>query len=266
MVEPIKPIFLLADSQLLFWQEDDRLFLERAREAIESQQPKAAYVGASNADDPVFYDLFRSAMEGIGITDCRMIPSEPSAEDLEYCGLADLMLLAGGDVKRGWDIIKENGVSQKIIEIYYGGGVLIGVSAGAIQLGLYGWEEDQQGKIELFETLKLIPALIDVHQEPDWIRLNQAVPQLGEYIHAVGIPSGGGVIVHADKTLEPVRRSLVNMRLRDGEVQQSLIFPPGAGDEPTDEELAAEDATAEDEEAQAEQERAEEDATPKAVN
>ncbi|MCP4655821.1 MAG: type 1 glutamine amidotransferase-like domain-containing protein [bacterium] len=249
MVEPIKPIFLFADSQLLFWQEGDQPFLQRAREAVEAENPQAAYVGASNGDDPVFFELFRSAMEGIGITECRMIPSEPSAEDLEFCGTADLMMLAGGDVKRGWDVMKDNGVSQKIIEIYYGGGVLMGVSAGAIQLGLYGWSQDEEGEVELFETVKLVPALIDVHQEPDWIRLTEAVPKLGEYIHGVGIPSGGGVIVHADKTLEPVRRSLVDMRLREGEVQQTLIFPPGPEGEEAgpEDEAAAEEAAGDDE-------------------
>ena len=58
----IKPIFLLADSQLLFWREEDVPFLERIRKAIEEEQPgkviRAAYVGAANGDAPEFYDLF----------------------------------------------------------------------------------------------------------------------------------------------------------------------------------------------------------------
>lgn len=231
MTEPRKPIFLLADSQLLFWQTNDQLFLHRAREVMEADQPQAAYVGASNGDNPVFFELFRGAMQGIGITDCRMIPSEPSPADLDYCAEASLILLAGGDVRRGWDVMRRNGLSQKIMELYYGGTVLMGVSAGAIQLGLYGFRDSDNGSLELFETCKLVPALIDVHQEPDWLRLQQGVTKLGEYIHGVGIPSGGGIVVHTDRSLEPVRRSLVEVRLHDGEVQQSLVFPPGPEDE-----------------------------------
>jgi hypothetical protein len=55
-VSTIKPIFLLSDSQLLFWREEDVPFLERVRKAIEEEEPgkeiRAAYIGASNGDAP----------------------------------------------------------------------------------------------------------------------------------------------------------------------------------------------------------------------
>ena len=70
----IKPIFLLADSQLLFWREEGgEPFLARARKLMEQDAPervfKAAYLGASNGDAPEFYDLFVAAMGEIGIRD-----------------------------------------------------------------------------------------------------------------------------------------------------------------------------------------------------
>lgn len=227
---PIQPIFLLADSQLLFWHDGEELFLEQVRRLLETDNPKAAYVGASNGDAPEFYQLFEGAMEAAGVRDCHQIPSEPSAEDLEFFDSANLILLAGGDVERGWKTYQQNGLKQKLVERYYTGAMLFGVSAGAVQLGLYGWRQAQpggdEGKIELFETFKLIPLVIDAHQEPDWRRLGRALPEAGAYVQGLGIPSGGGAIVYPDMTVEPVRRPLTELCVQDGEIRQSLVWPP----------------------------------------
>ncbi len=231
---PIKPIILLADSQLLFWSDGDELFLDRARRLLESAGPrtagpKAAYVGASNGDRPEFFQLFQAAMDGIGVTDCRLIPAQPSPEDLAFFDSADLILLAGGDVERGWRAFEDNGLNTRVAERYTAGALLIGLSAGAIQLGLHGCRSGDE--IELFETFKLIPLLIDVHQEPGWQRLNRAMPQVGDYVQGLGIPSGGGAVVHPDMTVEPVRRPLTELSVRGGEVRQNLILPPAKQDD-----------------------------------
>ena len=141
MASTIQPIFLLADSQLLFWRDEQgRRFLDRARELIVAAEtektPKAAYLGASNGDAPEFYDLFVGAMAEIGIRDCRHVPSDPTAEDLAFLDEADLVLLAGGDVRQGWEIFQKTGLKDRIVQRYYAGAVLVGVSAGAVQLGL----------------------------------------------------------------------------------------------------------------------------------
>ena len=232
---PVKPIFLFADSQLLFWQQEGVPWLFRVRSEIDSSDPKAAYVGASNGDQPEYYELFRGAMQGIGVTTCRMIPAEPSETDLDFFAEADLVLLAGGDVRRGWRAFRANGLKEKLIERYYGGAVLMGVSAGAVQLGLYGWHEDEEnGKLKTFECFKLVPALIDVHQEPEWTRLERCLAKVGEDVRGLGIPSGSGAILHQDLTLEPVRRSLVELVPGEDGLRQSLIFPPA--DQPDEEE------------------------------
>ena len=63
----VKPLFLLADSQLLFWRRGGAPFLNSVRDVIDVSSPKAAYIGASNADDPEYYSIFVAAMEMIGI-------------------------------------------------------------------------------------------------------------------------------------------------------------------------------------------------------
>jgi hypothetical protein len=237
----IKPVFLLADSQLLFWRDEEgNRFLDRARKLIETdaeagREPgrpiRAAYLGASNGDAPEFFDLFVGAMAEIGVRDCRHIPASPSPEDLEFLDRADLVLLAGGDVRRGWTAFEASGVKDKLTERYYAGAVLIGVSAGAIQLGLKGADEDGS---DAFDTLRLVPFVVDAHDEPSWARLLRLVPRAGEHARGFGIPSGGGALYHPDYSVEPVRNPLTEVELAENGTRQSLLFPGETVETPPD--------------------------------
>lgn len=231
METPLKPILLLADSQLLFWRQDKELFLTRLKGMLGEHELKAAYVGASNGDQPEFYQLFQGAMAGVGISQCRMIPSKPTKADLAFVDQADWILLAGGDPRLGWESFLRNGLHQKIPERYYSGALLTGVSAGAMQLGLHGIEEAGEEIGGLFETFKLVPYLIDVHSEPSWQRLRAAMPQAGEHLCGLGIPSGGGALIHPDLSVEPIRHPLTEVRFANNRVTQAMIFPPLAGEE-----------------------------------
>src|SRR6185295_3145470 len=160
LMTSLKSIFLLADSQLLF-RQDGPLLLERVVRTRDRM--KAAYVGASNGDNPDFYAIFVAAMEGTGIFDCRMIPSVVSEADLAFLNDADIILLAGGDVELGWRTFLANGLSHHIVRRYSEGATLIGISAGAVQLGLCGLAADGS----LIETFKLVPFIIGAHEESD---------------------------------------------------------------------------------------------------
>jgi Peptidase family S51 len=232
----IKPIFLLADSQLLFWRDEEgRRFLDRARALIDADEPgrppKAAYLGASNGDAPEFYELFLGAMAEIGIRDCRHVPARPSPEDLAFLEESDLILLAGGDVRRGWTAFAETGVKDKLAERYYAGALLIGISAGALQLGLKGWDEE-----DLFDTLRLVPFVVDVHGEPDWPGLHRVLPRAGEHARGFGIPSGGGALYHPDYSVEPVRHPLIEVEATESGLRQALLVPGQTAEVPPGEE------------------------------
>lgn len=227
----IQPIFLLADSQLLFWRDEEgRRFLDRARELIETAEPKAAYLGASNGDAPEFYDLFVGAMAEIGIraSSCRHIPAEPADEDLAFLDEADLILLAGGDVRRGWEAFQKAGLKDRIAKRYYAGAVLLGVSAGAVQLGLKGWDPDTSA---LFDTFCLVPFLIDAHDEPSWSGLQRAVPKAGEHARGIGIPTGGGALYHPDYSVEPVRHPVAEVDSGENGPRLALLFPGEGGED-----------------------------------
>ena len=199
-----RPIFLLADSQLLFWREQEHLLLERV---VTHERLKAAYVGASNGDDPDFYGIFASAMEGVGIVDCAMIPSALSEADLAFLNDADIIVLAGGDVDLGWRTFLTNKLNKHLVRRYLEGASLIGTSAGAVQLGL--------------GYLNLVPFVIGAHEESDnW---KATIQRLSSDTTAIGLPTGGGAIYHPNHTLEPLRHPLVKLSLSGGEVHQTLL-------------------------------------------
>lgn len=221
-----QPLYLLADSQLLFWKQQNRLLLEAALDGLAPDTPlSAAYIGASNGDRPEFYDIFEAAMDAIGITDRRMIDSSFGTDDRAFLDSAQLIVLAGGDVRRGWTTFETTGMKEVIEGRYAQGAVLVGVSAGAVQLGRYGIVESPGSTAtELLEMFKLVPAVIDTHDERgEWTRLSRAIRSLEGAAIGLGIPAGGGVIVHADNTIEPLRRPAHEFRLEDTRVIHSLL-------------------------------------------
>jgi hypothetical protein len=224
---PIRPMFLLADSQLLFWKDDaGTLFLARVREVLSSPSPKAAYLGASNGDLPAYYDIFVAAMEGIGIRATRMIPARPSDADRAFLEEADVILLAGGDAARGFQAFQESGLAERIIARYAAGAVLIGISAGAMQLGLRAWSGAGEAP---FDTLRLAPVIVGVHDEPEWPALTAVVAAREGLERGLGIPLGGGAVVHADLTVEPVRKALLEIRVEGGVARRALLMPGARG-------------------------------------
>ncbi|HEX4604912.1 MAG TPA: Type 1 glutamine amidotransferase-like domain-containing protein, partial [Candidatus Angelobacter sp.] len=206
----IKPLYLLADSQLFFWKGDDVSLPERIRADLDTANPKAAYLGASNGDQPEFYGLFVAAMEMAGIFDCRMVPAKPAREDTAFMEAADLILLAGGDVERGWRVFEQNGLKDLIARKRYDGALLIGVSAGAVQFGLGSLTDSAQPKP--FQTFRFAPFYVGAHDEKnDWWDLRALVNLAQSDARAIGIEAGGGAVYHYDGDLEPIRKPLIEI-------------------------------------------------------
>jgi len=223
----LKPIYLFADSQMLFWKDDGLLFLDLIRARVEGPSPRAAYIGASNGDQPEFYDIFKEAMQSIMIRDCRMILSSYGPDDSSFINEADIILLAGGDAKQGLDIFQRTGMNKDIIKRYGEGALLIGISAGAVQLGMIGHSADG-----VFEALKLVPFVIGTHEEKTgWEGLQRIVEQSSWNIEGAGIPTGGGAIYHQDNSLEAIRHPISTFYKRDGKAVPSLVMPRASSDE-----------------------------------
>nr|CRL76322.1 Peptidase family S51 [Mycolicibacterium malmesburyense] len=224
----LQPLYLLADSQLLFWERGNRLLLESAVETLPGDAPpSAAYIGASNGDRPEYYDIFEAAMDSVGIADRRMVKSSFGADDRAFLERAGLILLAGGDVRLGWDILEGTGMAEVIRTRYTQGAVLIGISAGAVQLGLYGIvEKAGSSETELLDVFKFVPAIVDTHDEhSEWARLSATIEAMEGGATGLGIPAGGGIVVHDDATIEPLRHPALEIRYGETGVVRSLLCP-----------------------------------------
>lgn len=226
-----QPLYLFADSQLLFWRRGDRLVLESALEESAEDAPCAAYIGASNGDGDEFYDIFDGAMQASGVAERRRIYSSFNAKDRAFLESAAVIVLAGGDVRLGWETFQRTGMKDVILARYAQGAILVGISAGAIQLGRHAIVEETPGSFPktLLDVFNLVPALVDVHDEGnDWERLRGFVQLLEGTITGLGIPSGGGVVVHPDAVIEPLRRPAHQFRMEGTHITRSLLCPPDA--------------------------------------
>ena len=219
------PLFLLADSQLLFRTGNDAALMDRVAACTGPGAPRAAYLGASNGDDPDFYSVFLAAMEALGPAECRMIPAVPSDDALAFLAAADVIVLAGGEVQLGWRAFQASGIGE-IVERRRGeGAVLIGVSAGAVQMGAAGWTEDAPESA--FPTWGMVPFVVDAHAEDsDWADLRAVLHARGEGARGIGIPRGGALVFEPDGTVEAVRHPLTELRVEGGELVRAAILPP----------------------------------------
>lgn len=109
---------------------------------------------------------------------------------------------------------------------YYEGTILIGISAGAVQLGLYGLIEREQSFDGLIETFKLVPFIIGAHEERQgWERLKRTLQLLNGATKGIGIPTGGGLVYHPDQSIEAIRHPLSVFSTEDGEIRHDLLLP-----------------------------------------
>jgi cyanophycinase len=220
---PLKPIYLFADSQLLFWKRPGGgQFLKEVVDATGVEHPSAAYIGASNNDNLEYYHgIFEPAMRQIASGECRMVLMRPAAEDAKFLEKADIILLAGGSVEVGWRVFSENGLRELIPRCFVGGAVLIGVSAGAVQLGRGGLTDDESA---LLPTFSLLPFYVAAHDEKSgWASLRKMVALAGAPCQGIGVPFGGGAVYHGGE-LEPIAKPVFELFRDQQGVRESLAL------------------------------------------
>ena len=232
MNEAVGTIYLLADSQLLFPRGGSASFAEDIRSRPPSSDACAAYIGAANGDDPAFFGIFEAAMEIAGITDRRIIRSDFSAVDAKYLARADVIILAGGDARRGAAVLSSTGMAEVLLDRHAEGATIAGVSAGAVLLGQGGWLEDPHEVAEApfvaerVETLALVPWIVDSHDEAaDWARLRRQMRHAEPYARGLGLPHGSGLVVHGDGSIEPLRKPVLELLRISDETMRTLLLP-----------------------------------------
>ena len=120
-------LFLLADSAPLF---DDHFV---ARLGNCSGMP-GIYIGASNGDQPEYFEIAEAFFQRLGANSSLHLHARTEA-DLADAGQASVIILAGGDVGRGWRYLNKPLIRDWLESQRRSGSVLLGISAGAIHLG-----------------------------------------------------------------------------------------------------------------------------------
>ncbi len=223
--DPLKPLILMADSQLLFFKEQDRPYIRRLRQLFApNQSMSAAYIGASNGDEVEYFDMFEMAMQSIGITNCMQITCDLTAQQLNFVASAQIILLSGGDIWRGWQTL--NKIAPLIKAARDNGAVLIGTSAGAIQLGQLGWHDKPHlTNTDLFSTFGFTPAVFGAHDEQqNWRSLRQMVTLTRGDLPGLGIQTGAGLIITNDNMVQAIRKPAISFSIKDGQLVQQPLW------------------------------------------
>jgi cyanophycinase len=220
----LKPIYLFADSRLLFQRRADAsLFLDDVVGNTGVMHPSVAYIGASNGDNPSFYhNLFLPAFEATHAGERKMVPSRPTPEERLFLERAEIILLAGGSVEVGWRAFEENGFRSLIRHRYFAGATLLGVSAGAVQLGRGGLTDDESA---FLPTFGFLPLSVGVHEErEDWKLLRRAISLQEQPVHAIGIPFGGGVMYHGGDVF-PIEKPVFEIQVGSTGSHEAQLYP-----------------------------------------
>ena len=180
-------LLLLADSQLLF-REDKAPDFHRLMKARFPHPVEMAYLGAANGHDPVSYEL---ACEGMNTLLGQQCHSYFVRHEQELPPPCPVVILAGGNVAQGWEMINCVGVRtwlQCCRDLT--GSVMTGISAGAIHLA--NGIDPEQPQLGVQTYLNWFPHNVAVHEEKEgW-------PSLVEE-GGVGMGLGKGVWASEDQ-------------------------------------------------------------------
>jgi len=120
-------LFLLSDSIPLF---DDHFV---ARLGNCSGMP-GIYIGASNGDQPEYYEIAEAFFQRLGVNSSLHLRAGTET-DLADAGQASVIILAGGDVRRGWQYLNKSVIRNWMERHRKSDSVVLGISAGAVHLG-----------------------------------------------------------------------------------------------------------------------------------
>lgn len=197
MMEP-KPIYLLAGGPP---RSPSGMVscLRRALNECGQEKPRVAYIGTASGDNALFFAAIQALLHEAGAGKVELVhlvkPNADTAAARQALEAADAVFISGGEVEDGMLGLARHGLQGFLKELYQGGKLFIGVSAGAIMLGTH-WvrwaDPDDDATASLFECLGFVPTVFDTHAEDeDWRELKTALRLMGPGAQGYGIPRDG---------------------------------------------------------------------------
>jgi cyanophycinase len=229
-----KSVWLLAGGPGSRRRGGDPL-LARALSFAGRTRPSVAYVGAPSGDNRAFFVLIAAMLKNAGAGEVTLVrlagrrPDVSRARDV--LARADVVFVTGGDVEEGMRVLQATGTVGPLGELAAAGKPFIGVSAGSIMLASawVRWRDpDDESTAETFPCLGIAPVVCDTHGEADgWEELAAMVALSGGVGH--GIPSGAGLVVHPDGTLEAAGAPVNRFERRKGRAVPLADLEPPLG-------------------------------------
>ena len=215
-----RPLALLADSRPLFEPAAGAL-LRRLYPSSDDAGPRTAFVGAASGDDDAALAIFCEVMNVASWTRWHPVPAAPSSSRRAWLAAAEVVVLGGGDPVRGLQTLARNGLGDVIRRARAEGAGLVGISAGAMMLGIRpSIEADPAG-------LACVDAVVGAHEEDrGWAGLRRRLAHAPMAARGIGLPGGGGLILHGDGTEAALRLPVVELR-RDASGSRERLLLPG---------------------------------------
>ena len=202
MVDYRKPVYLLAGGRASS-RELQRILLQVVFQASGVTSPKIGYIGVANDDDREFFQRTLAIFKDAGAGNIRHVIVTPKKSNLQEAQdtliSSDIIYIAGGDVERGMQLLRDRNLALFLSNLHEGGKLFFGMSAGSIMLAKewVRWRNpDDDSTVELFSCLGFAPVICDAHDELDgWQELQTALKLETEGSKGYGIVSGAGIRV-----------------------------------------------------------------------
>ena len=219
-----KPVLLLAGGG-----KTDRTAMidSMARAFAGIEKPQVAYIGCASGDNLIFFKMMEGYIKKAGAAKVVLVKLAKAKADVAAAKSAlaacDAIFISGGEVEDGMNWLKKHDLVGFLHELYNGGKLFVGMSAGTIMLGAK-WVKwripDDNDTAELFDCLNIVPETFDTHaEEEDWIEIKTALKLMGDGARGYGIPSGGVITGDGEGALTDVEKTRLTFVNSGGEIK-----------------------------------------------
>lgn len=195
-----KPVYLLAGGRQEN-REKMSLLVQRIFKENGLKAPSIAYVGVASRDDGRFFQYVAGLLMecGAGKVNHALIYADDA--DLKKAqnvlNQSDLVLISGGDVDEGMQVLREKKMIGFLKKLYDDGKPFFGLSAGSVMLAKewVRWSDpEDDSTATLFPCLDFVPIICDMHdEEGNWEELRIALRLAEDGTKGYGITSGAAI-------------------------------------------------------------------------